>query len=81
MVRVNAGTFVLATALAAANAEAGQVDLIAWALGVIDTQGTITEGKLADLVVLDGDLQQDFSALSRTVVVFKGGRIAHGSLP
>ena len=51
------------------------------ALGVIDTLGTITEGKLADLVVLDGDLQQDFSALSRTVVVFKGGRIAHGSLP
>jgi imidazolonepropionase-like amidohydrolase len=51
------------------------------ALGVLDNLGTITEGKLADLVVVEGDLEQDFSALSRPVAVFKGGRIAHGSLP
>jgi imidazolonepropionase-like amidohydrolase len=51
------------------------------ALQIIDTLGTITEGKLADLVILDGDLQQDFSVLHRPVTVFKAGHIAHGSLP
>jgi imidazolonepropionase-like amidohydrolase len=51
------------------------------ALGIIDKVGTIAEGKLADLVVLDGDFLQDFSALHRTVAVFKGGRVVHGVLP
>jgi enamidase len=51
------------------------------ALGIIDKVGTITEGKLADLVVLDGDFLQDFSALHRTVAVLKGGRVVHGTLP
>jgi imidazolonepropionase-like amidohydrolase len=51
------------------------------ALRIIDNVGTITEGKLADLVVLDGDLLQDFSALHRTVAVLKGGRVVHGTLP
>jgi enamidase len=50
------------------------------ALGILDKVGTIAEGKLADLVVLDGDLLQDFSTLHRTVAVLKGGRIAHGAL-
>jgi imidazolonepropionase-like amidohydrolase len=39
------------------------------ALRIIDKVGTITEGKFADLVVLDGDFLQDFSALYRTVAV------------
>ena len=51
------------------------------ALGIIDSVGTIAAGKFADLVVLDGDLMQDFSALQRTVAVLKGGRIVHGALP
>jgi imidazolonepropionase-like amidohydrolase len=50
------------------------------ALGIIDKVGTIAEGKLADLVVLDGDFLQDFSALHRTVAVLKGGRVVHGTL-
>jgi imidazolonepropionase-like amidohydrolase len=51
------------------------------ALGIIDKVGTIADGKLADLVVLDGDFLQDFSALHRTVAVLKGGRVVHGTLP
>jgi imidazolonepropionase-like amidohydrolase len=47
----------------------------------MDKLGTIAEGKLADLVVLDGDFLQDFSALHRTVAVLKGGRVVHGTLP
>jgi enamidase len=50
-------------------------------LGIIDSVGTIAQGKFADLVVLDGDLMQDFSALYRMIVVLKGGRIVHGALP
>ncbi len=48
---------------------------------IIDKVGAIAEGKLADLVVLDGDFLQDFSALHRTVAVLKGGRVVHGTLP
>jgi imidazolonepropionase-like amidohydrolase len=51
------------------------------ALRINNRLGTISEGKLADLVILDGDLLQDFSVLHRTVAVFKSGRLAHGSLP
>jgi len=51
------------------------------ALRIIDKVGTIAEGKLADLVILDGDFLQDFSALHRTVAVLKGGRVVHGTLP
>ena len=51
------------------------------ALQIVDQLGTISEGKLADLVILEGDLLQDFSALHRTAAVFKSGRLAHGSLP
>jgi enamidase len=50
-------------------------------LGIIDKVGTIAEGKLADLVILEGDLLQDFSALRRTVAVLKSGRVVHGTLP
>ena len=49
-------------------------------LGIIDKVGTIAVGKVADLVILDGDLLQDFSALRRTVAVLKAGRIVHGTL-
>jgi enamidase len=51
------------------------------ALGIIDSVGTISPGKMADLVILEGDLLQDFSALRRTVAVLKGGRVVSGALP
>src|SRR5262245_19398900 len=51
------------------------------ALGIIDKVGTLTEGKLADLVILDGDPLQDLTALQRTVAVLKGGRVVSGALP
>jgi enamidase len=51
------------------------------ALGIIDSVGTIATGKLADLVILDGDLLQDFSAIRRMVAVLKGGRVVSGALP
>jgi imidazolonepropionase-like amidohydrolase len=60
--------------LAAATANAAE------AVGIGTEVGTITEGKLADLVILDGNLLEDFSALQRTVAVFKEGQLASGSL-
>lgn len=51
------------------------------ALGIADKLGTIAEGKLADLVILNGDFLQDFSALHRPIALFKEGRLVHGSLP
>jgi imidazolonepropionase-like amidohydrolase len=42
-------------------------------LGVDNALGTIAAGKLADLVVLQGDLIADPSVVRRTVVVFKDG--------
>jgi imidazolonepropionase-like amidohydrolase len=51
------------------------------ALGIIDKVGTVTEGKLADLVILDGDPLQDPTALQRMVTVLKGGRVVSGALP
>jgi imidazolonepropionase-like amidohydrolase len=51
------------------------------ALGIADKLGTIAEGKLADLVILDGDVLQDFSALHRPLAVLKEGRLVHGALP
>jgi imidazolonepropionase-like amidohydrolase len=42
-------------------------------LGVEDELGSIEVGKIADLVVLRGDLAEDPSAVNRTVTVFKDG--------
>ena len=42
-------------------------------LGVDRTLGTVEVGKLADLVVVQGDLPADPSVIRRTVVVFKDG--------
>jgi imidazolonepropionase-like amidohydrolase len=51
------------------------------ALGILDSVGTIAPGKLADLVILEGNLLEDFSTLRRTVAVLKGGRVVSGALP
>ncbi len=42
-------------------------------LGVFDERGTVTPGKLADLVVMEGDLTRNPRALRNTVIVFKDG--------
>ena len=45
--------------------------------GVLDRLGTLTPGKLADLVVVDGDPLQDLSVIEhRLVLVVKDG-VAH----
>jgi imidazolonepropionase-like amidohydrolase len=50
------------------------------ALGIIDSVGTIAQGKLADLVILDGDPLQNLGVLQRPVAVVQGGRVVHGAL-
>ena len=45
------------------------------ALGIGDRVGTIERGKLADLVLLDGDPLSDIEALGRVSLVIKEGRI------
>jgi imidazolonepropionase-like amidohydrolase len=42
-------------------------------LGILPQVGTVEPGKLADLVVLRGDLAADPAAIHRPVTVFKGG--------
>ena len=41
--------------------------------GVDDRVGTIAPGKLADLLVVDGDPSRDINALWNVVDVFQGG--------
>jgi imidazolonepropionase-like amidohydrolase len=47
----------------------------AQALKLDDQLGTITPGKLADLVVVEGDPLADFEVLRRPVLVFKEGKL------
>jgi imidazolonepropionase-like amidohydrolase len=42
-------------------------------LGVADSLGSVERGKVADLVVLQGDLAADPSTIRRPVTVFKAG--------
>ena len=60
--------FTPAEALAAATRVSAQ------AIGLGDELGTIEPGKLADLVVLDGDPTTDVGAFSRVKAVFQGGQ-------
>ncbi|MEV1011331.1 amidohydrolase family protein [Streptomyces sp. NPDC049881] len=43
--------------------------------GLDEHLGTVEEGKLADLTVVDGDPFQDFASLVRTVAVLRGGHV------
>ena len=47
-------------------------------MGLGDELGTVELGKLADLIVVEGDPLQDPSALREVVVVIKGGEIVAG---
>jgi imidazolonepropionase-like amidohydrolase len=53
----------------------------ATALGINDRVGTIELGKLADLVLLDGDPLSDIEALGRVELVMKEGRIVYRRAP
>ena len=46
------------------------------ALGLADSIGAVTVGRLADLVAVDGNPLQDITALRRVAWVMKGGRVA-----
>jgi imidazolonepropionase-like amidohydrolase len=50
-------------------------------LGAGDDLGTVEAGKLADLIVVDGDPLADVSALRGLVVVVKGGRVVRDERP
>ncbi len=39
--------------------------------------GTLEAGKLADIIVVDGDPLGDLRAMERVVAVIKGGEVAH----
>jgi imidazolonepropionase-like amidohydrolase len=43
-----------------------------------DNLGTIEVGKLADILIVDGDPVADLGALERVVLVVKGGKLAYG---
>jgi imidazolonepropionase-like amidohydrolase len=53
----------------------GATGLAAEAVGMADAVGTLAPGKLADIVVVDGDPLQDISALQRMHMVVKGGEL------
>jgi imidazolonepropionase-like amidohydrolase len=42
-----------------------------------DDLGTIDVGKLADVLIVDGDPVTDLAALERVVLVVKGGQVAY----
>ncbi len=49
----------------------------AWVCGHGQDLGTIEAGKLADIIIVDGDLDTDLEALNRVVTVVKGGQVAY----
>ena len=47
--------------------------------GTLSERGSITPGKLADLVLVDGDPTRDISAIRRPVLTMKGGAVYYPS--
>ncbi len=54
----------------------GVTGLAAEALGIDEDLGTLSPGKIADVVVLDGDPVADITALQRVHLVIKDGKVA-----
>jgi imidazolonepropionase-like amidohydrolase len=48
--------------------------------GLADELGTVADGKLADLLLVDGDPTRDISAVRDVVLVVKAGELVHGVL-
>ena len=61
--------------MSAADALRSGTSLAAQALGIADDMGEIRAGLVADLVLLDGRLQQDIETLLRPAAVWKSGRL------
>ena len=53
----------------------GATGFAAEALGMADDIGTLTPGKLADMVVVDGDPLTDITAMQRIHTVVKDGKV------
>ncbi len=53
----------------------GVTGLATEALGIDDELGTLNPGKIADIVVLDGDPMTDITALQRVHLVIKDGKV------
>lgn len=49
----------------------------AWVCGHGEDLGTIEVGKLADVIIVDGNLVTDLEALNQVVIVVKGGQVAY----
>jgi imidazolonepropionase-like amidohydrolase len=59
----------------AADVLRGATGLAAEAVGMDDHIGTLAPGKLADMVVVDGDPLTDITAMQRIHTVVKGGEV------
>jgi imidazolonepropionase-like amidohydrolase len=46
-------------------------------LGLAKDLGTVEPGKLADLIIVDGDPIQDISSLRNVKIVIQSGRVVH----
>jgi imidazolonepropionase-like amidohydrolase len=53
----------------------GATGLAAEAVGMAGELGTLAPGKLADMVVVDGDPLTDITAMQRVHTVIKGGEV------
>jgi imidazolonepropionase-like amidohydrolase len=53
----------------------------AWVCGHGDELGTLEPGKLADLIVVDGDPLADIEAMARVIAVIKGGQLVLSQTP
>lgn len=67
----------------AADVLRGVTGLAAEAVGMADRLGTLESGKLADIVVVDGDPLTDITAMQRIHTVIKGGEVVvrEGTMP
>jgi imidazolonepropionase-like amidohydrolase len=67
----------------AADVLRGTTGLAAEAVGMADRLGTLESGKLADLIVVDGDPLTDITAMQRIHMVVKGGEVLvrEGAMP
>ncbi|MEZ4588459.1 MAG: amidohydrolase family protein [Gemmatimonadales bacterium] len=63
--------------LRAADVIVSATSLAAESLGLGDQLGSLTPGYQADLIVVDGNPLDDIAAMTRVLLVVKGGRVVH----